>query len=804
MFKNYFKIAYRSFLKYKAYSFINIAGLALGLACCILILLYIQDELSYDKFHAQAGRIYRVVWEENQEGRVRRLASTFAPLTPALRAEFPEISQMVRLFPYGATVARDQERRFQESRFLFVDSTFFEVFDFPWQRGEARTALHGPNSLVLTAASAKKYFGDDDPMGKILRVENNQDFEVTGVLQNVPSHSHFDFDFLANLNGVKAILGPWVLQRGWYYPPMYTYILLPPHASPEKIAGRLPEFVQKYFPKNLASYTKLQLQPLAAIHLYSDLEDEIAPTSSIAYVYIFSAIAAFILLIACINFMNLATARSATRAREVGLRKVVGAERSQLIGQFLGESLLCAVLALFFALMLVEVFLPMFNTLSAKQLDLNLGRNGTIVLGMLALALVAGILGGSYPALFLARFRPVQALKGQALASPAGRTPLRLRALLVIVQFAVSVVLLIVTWVVQEQLQFIQNRRLGFDKSHILVIPIKDEAVQQNFAAIKNNFSSLSGISRISAISNFPWEKGYYDFFVRAEGMRAEEKFNMPTLLVDYDFIPAFGMEIVAGRDFSKEHATDAQQAFILNETAVKKLGWQVAVDKKIEMEAVSAGKPRTGRVIGVVKDFHLRSLHHTVEPLALLLAPAPYYLDNMAIRLEAQNIPHTLSALERKWRDLVPHRPFDYFFLEEAFDALYRRERRLAQIFGYFAALAIFVGGLGLFGLASFMAEQKTKEIGIRKVLGASVAGIVALLAKDLVKLVLAANLIAWPVAFFGMNKWLQGYAYRIEMSIWTFAAATIIALTIALLTVSYQTTKAALANPVEALRYE
>ena len=580
MFKNYFKIACRVFWRQKAYSAINIAGLALSLACCILILLYVQDELSYDKFHPQAGRVYRVVMEEKQEARARRLATTFAPMAPALRAEFPEMAQIVRLLPYNVTVARDQERRFQESRFFFVDSSFFEVFSFAWLQGEARAALRQPNALVLTAASAQKYFGDENPVGKILRVENLQDFEVTGVLQNVPHHSHFEFDFLANLNAIKAILGPWVLERGWYYPPLYTYALLAPHASAEKIAGRLPAFVQKNFPQGLATYTGLHLQPLTDIHLHSDLENEIAPTGAMAYVYVFAVIAAFILLMACINFMNLATARSATRAREVGLRKVAGAERAQLLGQFLGESLLCALLALVFALMLVEIFLPVFNTLADKRLDWNYAGNWTIGLGTLGLALLAGLLGGSYPAFFLARFRPVQVLKGKVLASTAGRAPLRLRALLVIVQFAVSAVLMIVTAVVQEQLRFVQNKRLGFEKSQLLVLPIKDEAVQQNFTAIKHGVAALPGIAHISAISNFPWEKGYYDFFVHAEGMRPGEKFNMPTLLVDYDFIAAFGMEIVAGRDFSKEHATDAQHAFILNEAAVKKWGWETGVVK--------------------------------------------------------------------------------------------------------------------------------------------------------------------------------------------------------------------------------
>jgi len=804
MLKNYLKIALRNFLRHRAYSFINISGLAIGIACCILMLLFVQEELSYDRFHASAERIHRVIVDENNEGTIRHLANTYAPLAPALQTEFPEIPHIVRIFPHSVTVNRDEQRRFQEERFFFVDSTVFEVFSFAFLRGDPRTALHEPNAMVITAATAQKYFGDENPVGHILTIENKLDLKVTGVLQNVPRNSHVDFDFLANLNSVKTVLGPWVLTRGWHWPPMYTYILLPQNYSASAIENRMPELVRKHVPESLASRQALRLQPLTDIHLHSDLENEIAPTSNIAYVYVFSAIAVFVLLIACFNFMNLATARAAKRAKEVGLRKVIGAQRGQLIKQFLGESLFYAVLALLLALVLVELFLPTFNALLDKQIEMSYANDWSVVFGLLALTLVVGILAGSYPALFLARVRPVQALYGKTLFGVGGRSPLRLRAVLVVVQFVISIGLIVVTTVVNEQVQFIQDKHLGFEKEHLVTISIRDEAMQQNFAAIKNGLLSKTGVAQVSAISNFPWEQGYYDFYIRAEGMKPDEKFNMPTLLVEHDFVRTFGMEIVAGREFLKEHTTDAQEAFILNEAAVKKLGWSSALDKKIEMESVAAGKPRTGKVIGVVKDFHLRSLHYEIEPLVLLISPEPYYLDNLAIRLDAKNVSQTMTALELKWRELAPNRPFEYSFLDQAFDKLYRKEQKLAQVFQYFSAIAIFVGCLGLFGLASFIAEQKTKEIGIRKVLGASVAGIIGLLSSEFAKLVLLSNLIAWPVAYFAMNKWLQQFAYRIDVVWWIFALAGGLAFFIALLTVGAQAIKAALANPVDALRYE
>jgi putative ABC transport system permease protein len=801
MFKNYLKIALRNFRKYKAYSVINIAGLASGIACCILILLYVQGELSYDRFHDKADRIYRVITDEESEGQVRHLAHTYGPLAPALLTDFPEIEHAVRLFPHNLAVQLGAQKSFHEERFFFADSAVFEVFSYGFKRGNPKTALRAPYSLVLTEATAQRYFGDENPIGKVLRIEGQYDFNVTAVLENPPPTSHFHFDFLASMENVPQVLG-W--DPHWHWPPFYNYVLLPEHVSAESIESRFPQFIAKNIGRDAVDSRSFHLQPLKDIHLNARLESEIAPTGNMAYIYLFSAIAFFILLIACINFMNLATARSANRSREVGLRKVVGAQRAQLIKQFLGESLFYSFLAMLFALVLVEMLLPRFNQLLGKQIDVNYFENWGLSLGLIVLAFLVGIISGSYPAIFMSSFRPLKVLQGKLFSASGQRSALRFRSVLVVTQFAISIALIIVTYVVSGQLNFIQNKRLGFNKEHIVVIPIRDAETQNNYEILKNALVAQPDVLDAAVLSNFPWQSGFYDFPVHAEGMREDAELNFPVLLVDHDFVRTFGMEVVEGRDFAKEFTTDKGGAFLLNETAVQNFGWDSALGKKLTMKHIASGDDVAGRVIGVVKDFHFRSLHHEIEPLAILIAPAEYYVDNMAVRIDGQNISAALASLEQKWREFVPSRPFLYFFLDEDFDALYRKEEKLSSIFQGFATLAIFIACLGLFGLASFSAEQRRKEIGIRKTLGATVQNIAFLLSKEFTKLTVVANVIAWPLAFFIMKDWLQNFAYRIDLSLMTFVVSGIIALSIALLTVSYQAIKAALTNPVEALRYE
>ncbi len=804
MFRNYLKIAVRNLLKFKAYAVINIVGLAVGIAACLLILLYVQDELSYDKFHQNADRIYRVISEESENGVSAKVATTYAPLTPIMLSTNPEIENVVRLFPHSVMVKYTEDVKFQEDKFFFCDSSFFDVFSFKLLQGDPKTALTVPNGVVVTEETAQRYFGKENPIGKTLRIENQLDVTVTGVLENVPHNSHISFDFLASMNGVNTIIGNWVMIRGWHWPPMYTYAMLPENFDASIIAERLPEMARTKFPESTRDWMTPELQPLTDIHLYSTLQAEVQPTGNITYIYLFAMVAAFILLIACINFMNLATARSANRAKEVGLRKVVGAERAQLIKQFLGESLVYAVVAMILAIAIVEFFLPTFNSLIGKDMDVAYTENIMVWVGLIGTTLIVGLLAGSYPAFFLARFRPIQVLQGKISFGGAARGPKQLRSALVVLQFVISIALIIVTAGIHKQLNFIQNNRLGFEKEYVVVIPIRDDALQNNYVTLKNRVLANAGVISATAISNFPWESGYYGFPIKAEGMAQDDNTNMATLLVDPDFDKTFGIEIVEGRGFSRDRISDAGEAFILNQAAIKKFGWESAINKRFEVDKVASGQARTGRVVGVMQDFHLRSLHHEIEPLVAMVTPVSYFLDNLAVRISGRDVRTEVAALQQTWAELAPHRPFEYFFLDDAFDQLYRKEQKLGGIFNWFAGLTIFVGCLGLFGLASFTAEQRTKEIGIRKTLGATVSGIVLLLSKEFTKLVAVAFILAAPVAYYFVQQWLQDFAYKTSPNFWTFLMSAVIVLGVALLTVSYQSIKAALTNPVKSLQCE
>ncbi len=800
MFKNYFKVALRNMLKFKGYSFINISGLVIGLVTCILILLYVQDELSYDKFHPNVEQIYRVTTEEVKDGNFMHEANSFGPVAPALLNDFPEIEQAVRFFPYSLAVKRDEQGRFQEDGFAFADSTFFEMFSFKFRMGVPETALESPYAIVLTEKTAQKYFGNENPIGQVLTVEDQYDFKVTGVVE-LPANSHIQFDLLASMGSVRDILG-WALTS-WHYPPMYTYIQLPQGYKTEKMESQFPAFLGKNMGSWAPERRKLHLQPLTAIRLHSNLQNEIAPTGNIAYVYIFLTVAFFILLIACINFMNLATARSTNRAKEVGLRKVLGAQRSQLVSQFFGESMFYAFLSLILALVLVEFLMPYFNQLVEKQLDINYAENWFVLLGFIGLTFTVGLLAGSYPAALLSRFRPVKVLQGGKLTT-GGSSKIQFRSVLVVLQFAISIGLIINSNVIRDQLNFIKQKNLGFSKEQIIVVPVRDEVIQQNWLSIKNTLLANSNIQNVTATSTIPGIDRDMDFPIKLEGMTEYVAWNMPTMLVDHDFLKTFEMEIVKGRDFSTAFTTDTSDAMILNEAAVSRLGWTSPLGKKLIVHSVASGGDKKGRIIGVVKDFHFRTLHHKIDPLVITISPLAYYYDNLAVKVSTQNIPDALAFLEATWGEIVPNRPFEYNFLDSVFEQLYRKEAKLGEIFSYFSGLAIFIGCLGLFGLTSFTAEQRTKEIGVRKVLGASVPNIVLMLSKELMALIVIAFIIASPIAYYGMSKWLQDFTYTVDISMMTFILSGLLALLIALLTVSYQAIKAALSNPVDALRYE
>lgn len=803
MIKNYLTVALRNLKKNAVYSAINIAGLAVGMACCILITLYVLHELSYDRFHQNAGRIFRVRLDLDLNGVLYREPSIPFPAAQALAHDFPEVEQAVRFYRNDDfPLLEIGDRKFIEERFFFADAAVFAMFDFPLVKGEAKTALSEPNSIVLTEDMARKYFGEAEPLGQTLRYQKQFDLKVTGVMKNVPNNAHFKFDFLAplqfQLNLWESQNGPNGRHNHWFWTGAWTYLSLPEAHAVQRLTEKFPAFVTKYFPDRIKGGLTLSLQPLTSIHLHSRLDNEIQPNGHILYVYIFSAIAVLILVIACINFVNLATAQSGTRAKEIGVRKVVGAGKSQLVGQMLGESIIAGLAAMLLAAGLVELLLPAFNQLTERQLEISFLGNWTGLLLLLSLALSVGVLSGLYPAFFMSRFNPVGIFRRTTTASGGNET---LRKALVVVQFAISIVLIIGLGAVQRQLQFLQAKELGFDREQILFIKARPE-VNAKFDAFRTALLKDSGIRTVAGTSNIPGEGAFGYRFV-PEGGSSDKPAMLPLLLIDYDFLATAGIKIKQGRGIARTSPSDQAEAFLLNEKAAEALGWKDdAIGKKMQLFAPGRNEiGKSGYIVGVIQDYHFESLHHEIKPLVLTYSGWPDYY---AIKIGPGNFAERLATLESTWKTFSPDWPLEYTFLNRKLEQLYGGEQKLAQVINYFTVIAVILACLGLFGLSSFAAERRTKEIGIRKVLGASVASIVALLSSDFIKLVLLANLIAWPVGWYAMHKWLQGFAYRANLDGWTFLLASVGALGIALLTVSFQAIKAATAKPVESLRYE
>ena len=784
--RNYIKTAVRKARHQKAYSFINVAGLAVGMTCCLLLLLWIQDELSYDRFHINSGRIYRVEHANLREGRDFRVASTSAPLAPALVAEFPEIEKAVRIGDNGFWVVY-RSSRFME-RIFFADPDIFEVFSFPLIKGNPKSVLQDPDSLVISEEMGRKYFDKEDPVGKILDLDGFGDFKITGVFKNIPQNSHFHFGFLGPFTTyAERNLNQWGIYN------YYTYVLTGKGFEPESFDSKQAAFVEKYQGSMIQRGINFRyvLQPLTRIHLYSHIHNELEPNGDIGRIMIFSAVALFILLIACFNYINFATASYSARTREVGIRKVIGANKKQIIGQFLGESLLISLLALISAYLLAVLLLPAFNTLSAKSMTMGALIEGRMVPGMIALMLLTGLLAGSYPAVFLSSVRSAAALRGPGLPLLKASA---LRNSLVIVQFAVSIGFIIATLIIASQMSYIRNTNLGLDKEHVIIVPLRDENVLKKIEHLKNELSENPAIIGASASSFFPGEHTWNQNYWR-EGMSENEYPMIRWMAVDYDFLKTLDIRLVAGRDFSRDYPSDTGGSYILNESAVKEIGLESTIGKQFKII-------EKGTIIGVVKDFHFDSLHQKIEPLALYLYPSGF--EYLSVRIRPGRTAQVLGFLKQKWDDFVPGRIFEYSFLDEDIDKLYKADIRLNKIFTSAAAASILVASLGLFGLAALTARRRTKEIGIRKVLGASIVGITIQLSKEFLAMVLIANLMAWPLAYYAMEKWLQGFAYRTTIGLGTFVISALFAALIALLTVSYQSTKTALANPVESLRYE
>jgi putative ABC transport system permease protein len=788
MIRSELKVAWRSLRKNRAYSLISLFGLAFGMACCLLLLLWIHDELSFDRFHANADRIYRVEHTDSQDGNEIRFARSSAPLASALLQEFPEIEKTVRFAENGFQVSY-QNRRFTQTIF-FADPEIFEVFDISLIKGDPGSALAEPSDILISEEMARKYFGEEDPVGKTLTVKDYREFSVTGVFRGLPANSHIHFDFLGQFAGYAGrTLGQWGIYN------YYTYVLMKPGSRPAALQAKLAAFVKTKQPNIPAgSAFHYELQPLSRIHLYGHARGEIEANGRAATIYIFSAVVLLILLIACFNYINFATAQYASRMREVGVRKAVGAGRRDVALQFLRESLLMALIALGAAFLLAEVLLPVFSGLTGKTFSANLLRYPGIVAAGLGLGVLAGILAGSYPALFLSSAPPAQVLKGTVHGKPRGGA---VRNALLIAQFAASIIFLIGTIVISRQMRFIRAMDLGLDKEQVLRLPVQDESALARLATVEQEVGQLPGVLSVASASFKPgpsvWRQNYW-----REGLGPNEFPMMAWMAVDRGFLLTLGLEITAGKDFPEGPATDAGETYILNESAARELGWTSPA------EAIGHAFKivNKGTIVGVVKDFNFDSLHSAVEPLALCVYKPG--LENLYVRLSPGRTAEALAGIKRIWQGLAPGQEFAYAFLDDEFDGLYGTEVRLGRVFAAVTGVSIIIAGLGLLGLAALAARYRTKEIGVRKVLGASTGGVVTMMAGGFLRGILVANLIAWPVAYYTMSRWLRNFAYRTPIGLWVFVAACGLSLGLAALAVAGQSFKAARANPVESLRYE
>jgi putative ABC transport system permease protein len=790
---NYFKVVWRNMKRQKGYTFINMVGLAVGIACTILILLWVQDELSFDRFHEKADRIYRVVFSSSDDGLPTNANGSFG-VGPALKRDFPEVEEVVRIRKMGQGVKRYvgfREKKYYESLFFFAEPTIFMVFDFPLVKGDPTTALDEPNSIVLSEEAANKYFGNVEPIGKTIEADPYNDgelmlFRVTGIAKNAPHQSHFHFDFLASYISLKEDTETF---DGYYQ--HFTYILLSDSSAAESLNRKLLDFIHRNWKKD--PWYTISLQPLLDIHLHSRLRSEIEPTGSIFYVYIFSSIALLVLVIACINFMNLTTARAVKRSKEVGIRKVVGARKNQLVHQFIGESLFLSIFSALAALLVVIMVLPQFNRLTAKGIPLVFLASPSFIMGVAVLALAVGFVSGIYPAFFLSAFQPMNSLKFRRTKQGSG---IMLRKGLVIFQFALSIGIIFATLIVHNQMDYIQSRNLGYDKDQIMVIPLNKE-LRQNYEAFRNELLKNPGIESATTSGYVP-TRGSMHLSFQFESM--ENRLSQVVYLVDKDFVDTYGLKILAGKNIRTLAKDSNALELLVSEQTIREAGYptpQEAVGKSFILDEYK------GQIVGVVNDITIYSLHREPYSISYLVTPIANH-NYISIRMLPQNISNSIAHIQKTWQKMIPSYPLDHFFLDDSFEQMHIADKKMGEIFSVFSILAIVVACLGLFGLATYTAEQKTKEIGVRKVLGASVPNIYLLLSKEFLKWVALANILAWPIAYYAMHKWLQNFVYRVVIGWEIFLASAGAALVISAITVSYQSIKAAMANPVDSLRYE
>ncbi|MDD5764890.1 MAG: ABC transporter permease [Candidatus Marinimicrobia bacterium] len=809
MFVNYLKIAIRNLKKYKQYSIINVLGLTIGITACVMILLYVNFQRSFDRYHENADRIYRIETKASFGGMAFNGPVTCAPMAETLQREFPEVVKATRVFRTGYPVLRYADKAFSEERWFAADSTFFEMFSIPFIDGDPKTALTKPNNVVITESMAKKYFGNEPAVGKVLNSDKQTDYMVTGVVKDIPANSHFHFDFLCSINSYQFILQ----DQFWLSNNYFTYILLKENASAKALEEKLPSLIPKYIGPQIlqtvgrpleqvminGNFWGYYLTPLTDIHLHANSQYELEPGGNASYVAIFVLIAIFILVIACINFMNLATARSATRAKEVGIRKTLGSGRSQLIRQFLAESIFLSLLSVILAMILVKLLLPAFNNMVGTQIEIHYFNNFIIFPLLIALGLAVGFLAGIYPAFFLAAFDPVVVLKGNLKLKSKHSW---LRSTLVVFQFVISIVLFSGALIIFNQLKYIQNKNLGFNKEQVIVVEKTDDIGAQ-VIPFKEQLLRNPDILSVSNSNTIPG-RNFSNNAHRREGATPDETVAINGIHSDTEFAETYQMTLVAGRYFSKDRPADSG-AVVLNEAAVKAFGIEEPVIGKGIMEY---GPPERGdirhEIIGVVKDFHYQSLHYEIRPLAIELFQLGQLGRCVSVRVKPENIRETIAYMEKTWKEFASDQAFEYVFFDEDFARLYRSEQDTRKIVTIFSGLAIFIACLGLFGLASFTIVQRTKEIGIRKALGASVRSIFLMLSLDTLKLVLIAMLVSFPISWLIMSKWLQNFSYRISYDFGAFLLAGFAAFIIAIGTVSHQAIRAATSNPVDALKYE
>jgi len=806
MLKNYIKLALRNLMRKKFYTTINIVGLSIGLTCTILIGLFVINELSYDKCHEKHDRIYRLESHFSIQESDDLFAVTAFPLARAVKLEFPhDVEEWCRFSFMDNNLFQYDGHKYFEDNTFYADSTFFNVFTHKFISGSPNGALNDPNEMVLTQSFAKRIFGDENPIGKTIDTGYGFGFTITGVIEDVPHNAHLRFEALGSMITLANFFGQEryhsLESQAFWNVGFYSYILLKENGNIQNIMDGYPDFNEKYIVpigQQFNATFKYMITPLTKIHLFSRLRSDL-PTGNMAYVYTFSIIALFLLLIGCINYMNMATAQSANRATEVGIRKVVGAQKKYLRQQFLIESVMIAILAFILALVAVELLLPSFNEVADRHLSFNIIENFRFFFLIVGVAVLVGLVAGSYPALYLSSFIPVKVLKGNLSKSKG-----TMRKILVLLQFTISIVMIIGTFTVMQQLDFLKDKDMGFDQENIVVLTIRDTSGVRNLEAFQEELLKNPQITASTTSSSIPGQ-GYgiiVQRFETADGTMEEKGINF--VFVEPDYIDVMDMKILQGRDFNPDLQTDIEEAVIINEATAKVLGWgDDPVGKKLDFGAdLDGGAQRNTKVIGVVRDFHYTSLHNEIDPLVILLAEDP--MRNVSLRIRQEGIAKTMEFIEEKWDEFNPTFPFEFNFLDDNLNQQYIAEQKIGRVFTYFSILCIFIACLGLFGLAAYTAEQRTKEISIRKVMGASVSSIVFILSKEFTVWVILANIVAWPVAYFALKKWLENFAYSIDQSVLTFFVSGFVALVIALFTVSFRAVKAAQTNPAEALKYE